>query len=33
MKRASQILIHKKMLNGEPACPAGRQAAVVTAKK
>ena len=31
MKRASQILIHTGMINGEPAC--GRQAAAVTAKK
>jgi len=30
MKRASQILIHTGMINGEPA---GRQAAAVTAKK
>ena len=25
MKRAIQILIHREMINGEPACPAGRQ--------
>jgi hypothetical protein len=25
MKRALQILTHKGMINGEPACPAGRQ--------
>jgi hypothetical protein len=31
MKRAKQILTHKGIINGEPAC--GRQAASVTAKK
>lgn len=34
MKRASQILTQKGMINGEPAGrQAGRQAASVTAKK
>ena len=33
MKRALQILIHKGMINGEPACRTGRQAASVTNKK
>jgi hypothetical protein len=25
MKRALPILTHKEMINGKPACPAGRQ--------
>ncbi len=32
MKRALQIFLRKGIINGEPACPAGRQPSV-TAKK